>query len=158
MEGLNQVRLEAVSLPHLKDRGIRDAEFGRQFTRAPVGRILRLGLRRDAYDFRRIDARLASAARQICQNRFHATRSETAVPACRLDGDTGADSLALTIVLISLCAGSAFLIAVLAGTKASVPGHWFWYLRASCFLGFGFVLVAIWLSLSPRCQGSCRLS
>ena len=41
-------------------------------------------------------------------------------------------------------------VAVLAATKASVSDHWFWYLRASYFLGFGFVVVAIWLSLSSK--------
>ena len=52
--------------------------------------------------------------------------------------------------LTVLAAGSAFFVTVLAATKASVSDHWFWYLRASYFLGFGFVVVAIWLSLSSK--------
>jgi len=44
--------------------------------------------------------------------------------------------------------GSAFSVAVLAATKSSVSGHWFWYLRACYFLGFGLTVVLVWFSLS----------
>ncbi len=46
LEGLDQVRLEAVGAPHLEHRRIGDAQLGGQLARAPVSGALRLGLRR----------------------------------------------------------------------------------------------------------------
>ena len=44
LEGLDPVRLEAIGLPNLEYRRIRNAELGGQFARAPVGGPLRRGL------------------------------------------------------------------------------------------------------------------
>jgi hypothetical protein len=76
----DQMRLEAVGLPHLEHRGIRDAQLGGQLARAPVGGALRLRLRRHAHDFRRVDCRLAAASRQIARNRRNATFGESVAP------------------------------------------------------------------------------
>ena len=80
LEGFDPVRLEAVGPPHLLHRGIGDAELGGQLTRTPVGRALRFRLRRHAHNLRRINTRLASAARQIGFDGLHAACGETTAP------------------------------------------------------------------------------
>lgn len=80
LEGLDQVRLEAVGLPYFEHSGIRNAEFGGQLARTPVGSALRLGLRRHADNFRRVDRRFASATRQIGFNGLHATCGKSITP------------------------------------------------------------------------------
>ncbi len=85
LEALDAVRLQAMRRPNALDRGVADASHRRQRPRTPLGRPLRLGLRRQTHNLRRVDLGLAPAARQILLDGLQSARRVALTPTPHLN-------------------------------------------------------------------------